>query len=193
MVSPTRKLQSVDTEDLVSILERLVWSGEGTRAGREWKGASPVSKNCSRCILRRAPLWDFAAGPVVKEPQVQLLAGELRSHMLCGMAKLKKKKKKENPLWLQSTSSSCIWAFWESFKQETSRMLIVKVIICLAAFPGPTDKSWWWHRMGWGLGGWRQKMKTDAKCFPGSLKPFVGGLLCASPWNHLTGIGIVPF
>ena len=28
----------------------------------------------------------------MQEPQVQLLAGELRSHMLCGMAKLKKKK-----------------------------------------------------------------------------------------------------
>ena len=45
---------------------------------------------------------DFLGGPVVKTTsssarvQVQFLIGELRSHMLCGVSKRLKKKKKSN-------------------------------------------------------------------------------------------------
>ena len=51
-------------------------------------------------FLKTHVILDFPGGPVVKSPmlptqgtQVQCLMGELRSCMLCGQIKLKKKKK----------------------------------------------------------------------------------------------------
>ena len=48
--------------------------------------------------------WDFLSSPVVRTPpfhyrgtQVESLIEELRFHMLCGMARKKKKEKKKSP------------------------------------------------------------------------------------------------
>lgn len=127
MGSPTGELQLVEIQDLVSILERSLWPGGGTGAGREWQGSI-------------TSIW----------LDTWLHLEVFKVHF------------KESPLWIQSTPSPRMWAFRESYRQEAGQMVIVKVI-CLAALPEPADRIGDWHRLGSGLGGWRQKMKTSAK------------------------------